>query len=172
MLTRRPSTTSVLLLLSGVLVNLLIWRYSSLYHILTISTGTIVVGALAGPWYGGMTAILTRLLWAGMYAAPFIHAETEFAVGIAAGACFQYGRFKTWAGTLLGGLIIAAVDLLVGTLSAALYATNAGQDVTALFSPLPRSILYLLPAPVVAALLGRLLRQVLPTPWIDGGKGG
>jgi energy-coupling factor transport system substrate-specific component len=77
------------------------------------SIGTVLVGALAGPWVGALTGLLSNLIW-GMSGlnvtyAPF--AAVAAIIGMMAGLFSETGWFKTWWKVVLAGLstgIVAA----------------------------------------------------------------
>ena len=62
---------------------------------------------LAGPWAGGLTGLLTNLIW-GLISDPVAAAFAPVAmiIGIVAGLCAKYGLFKKWWQAILSGVII------------------------------------------------------------------
>lgn len=98
------------------------------------SIGTVLVGAVAGPLAGGVTGLLSNLIWGltglNVTYAPF--AAVAAIVGVLAGLFAQAGWFKEWWKSLIGG-VIAGVAAAVVSAPIAAYVfggvTGAGTDV-------------------------------------------
>jgi energy-coupling factor transport system substrate-specific component len=73
------------------------------------SIGTVLVGALAGPWAGALTGALTNIVW-GLLINPDLLPWTPVAmvIGAVAGICSILGLFKSWWKVVISGLIIAS----------------------------------------------------------------
>jgi energy-coupling factor transport system substrate-specific component len=77
------------------------------------SIGTVLVGALAGPWVGALTGLLSNLIWgfSGLNVQYTPFAAVAAIIGIMAGLFSETGWFKTWWKVVLAGLstgIVAA----------------------------------------------------------------
>jgi energy-coupling factor transport system substrate-specific component len=69
---------------------------------------------MAGPWAGGLTGLLTNLIW-GMISSPVAAAfsPVAMAIGITAGLCAKYGLFRTWWLAIISGVIITFFNAVV-----------------------------------------------------------
>ncbi len=103
------------------------------------SIGTIFVGAVAGPWVGALTGLLTNLVWgfSGINPAYTAYAPVGMVVGLLAGIFSQLGWFKVWWRAIIAGVITGLIAALV---SAPIFTyvsggvTGSGTDViTAVF---------------------------------------
>ncbi|WDP88499.1 MAG: ECF transporter S component [Desulfobacter sp.] len=77
--------------------------------------GTILVGAVCGPWAGALTGALSNAVW-GLFspsALPFIPVAAW--IGFAAGWCARMGLYNKWYTAALAGLIIAVTTPFVAT---------------------------------------------------------
>lgn len=103
------------------------------------SIGTIFVGAVAGPWVGALTGLLSNLVWglSGLNPAYTAYAPVGMVIGLMAGLFSQWGWFRTWWKVILAGLITGVVAaLLSAPITAYVYGgvTGSGTDViTAVF---------------------------------------
>ncbi len=72
------------------------------------SIGTMLVALLAGPWVGGLTGLLTNLLW-GLISSPTAAAFAPVAmtIGIVTGLLARVGLFRQWWQAILSGAIVA-----------------------------------------------------------------
>jgi energy-coupling factor transport system substrate-specific component len=104
------STITLALMAVGIVLNIILGQVVSLLKlpIFLDSIGTVIVALLAGPWAGGLTGLLTNLIW-GMISDPVAAAFAPVAmiIGIVAGLCAKYGLFKTWWQAILSGVIIS-----------------------------------------------------------------
>jgi energy-coupling factor transport system substrate-specific component len=75
------------------------------------SIGTILVGALAGPWAGALTGLLSDLIWGlsglNVTYAPF--AAVAAIIGMLAGLFGAAGWFRSWWKAIIAGLITGIV---------------------------------------------------------------
>ena len=103
------STITLALMAVGIVLNIALGQVVSLLKlpIFLDSIGTVLVALLAGPWAGGLTGLLTNLIW-GMLTDPVAAAFAPVAmvIGIAAGLCAKYGLFKKWWQAIISGVII------------------------------------------------------------------
>lgn len=103
------------------------------------SIGTIFVGAVAGPWVGALTGLLSNLVWgiSGLNPAYTAYAPVGMVIGLMAGLFSQWGWFRSWWKVLLAGIITGVVAaLLSAPITAYVYGgvTGSGTDViTAVF---------------------------------------
>lgn len=80
------------------------------------SIGTILVGAIAGPWVGAVTGLLTNMINGIFNPVYFPYALTSIMVGIVAGLLAKRGMFtKIWK-VIIAGLVLT----LVATISSGL----------------------------------------------------
>jgi energy-coupling factor transport system substrate-specific component len=103
------------------------------------SVGTVFVGAVAGPWVGALTGLLSNLVWglSGLNPAYTPYAPVAAIIGLLAGFFSQWGWFKVWWKAILAGVITGlAAALLSAPITAYVYGgiTGAGTDlITAVF---------------------------------------
>ena len=74
----------------------------------------MLVAVLAGPWAGGLTGLLSDIIW-GLISEPIAAAFASVAIviGIVAGLCARYGLFRTWWQAIISGAIISVVSSIV-----------------------------------------------------------
>ena len=74
----------------------------------------MLVAVLAGPWAGGLTGLLSDIIW-GLISEPVAAAFAPVAIviGIVAGLCARYGLFRTWWQAIISGAIISVVSSIV-----------------------------------------------------------
>lgn len=80
------------------------------------SIGTVFVGAVAGPWVGALTGLLSNLIWAvifGDITNTVPYAPVAAVIGFLAGLFGQYGWFKKWWKAVVGGAITGVVASLL-----------------------------------------------------------
>ena len=87
------------------------------------STGTVLVAALAGPWAGIATGVLSSLVWSAFNPSVLPFAATSAAVGGLAGVAIKHGALKNIATVLLSG---AVIGIVVGMLAAPVAAFVSG----------------------------------------------
>ncbi len=96
------------------------------------SVGTVLVAALAGPWAGLVTGVLSNLVWGLLLrptAAPF--AVTAAVIGLVSGLLAGWGIFGAWWKALPGGLFTGLVAAVVSAPIAAYVfggVTGGGYD--------------------------------------------
>lgn len=101
--------------------------------------GTIFVGAIAGPWAGLLTGVLTNIIWgvSGINPAYTAYFPVAGIIGLMAGIFSQMGWFRGWWKVILAGLITGLLAALVSApITAYVYGgvTGSGTDlVTAVF---------------------------------------
>ncbi|MBP6016958.1 MAG: hypothetical protein KA586_09575 [Candidatus Promineofilum sp.] len=80
------------------------------------SIGTVFVGAVAGPWVGALTGLLSNIIWAllfGDVTNTIPYAPVAAAIGFLAGVFGRYGWFKVWWRAILAGAITGVVASLL-----------------------------------------------------------
>lgn len=99
------------------------------------STGTVLVAALAGPWAGIATGVLSSLVWSAFNPSVLPFAATSAAVGGLAGVAIKHGALKNIATVLLSGAVIGiVVGLLAAPVAAFVYGGTAGVGTGAVVS--------------------------------------
>jgi len=80
------------------------------------SIGTVLVGAICGPWAGALTGTLSNVIW-GLIIDPnaFPWFPVAFFIGFVAGWCANFGLFKSWWKVVLTGFLIALTAATVST---------------------------------------------------------
>jgi len=80
------------------------------------SIGTVLVGALCGPWAGALTGLLSNIIW-GLAIDPnaFPWFPVAFFIGLVSGFCAQGGLFKSWWKVIVTGFLVAITAALVST---------------------------------------------------------
>lgn len=92
------------------------------------SIGTVLVGALAGPWAGMVTGALTNLIWGFINptAAPFFYVAAV--IGLLAGFAGRRGAFEKesprWISVLIGAVFVFSLTMFI------LAFTNSSTDET------------------------------------------
>lgn len=77
------------------------------------SIGTILAGAIAGPWIGAITGLLTNAINGIFNPVYFPYALTSIAIGITAGLLARKGMFtKVWK-VIVSGLVITLVGTII-----------------------------------------------------------
>ncbi len=80
------------------------------------SIGTVLVGAICGPWAGALTGTLSNVIW-GLIIDPnaFPWFPVAFFIGFVAGWCANFGLFKSWWKVVIAGFLIALTAATVST---------------------------------------------------------
>lgn len=80
------------------------------------SIGTVLVGALCGPWAGALTGMLSNMIW-GLAIDPnaFPWFPVAFFIGLVSGFCAQSGLFKSWWKVIVTGFVVALTAAIVST---------------------------------------------------------
>jgi len=103
------STITLALMAVAIVLNIVLGQLVSLLKlpIFLDSIGTVLVAWLAGPGAGGLTGLLTNLIW-GLISDPVAatFAPVAMVIGIVAGLCAKYGLFKKWWHAIISGVII------------------------------------------------------------------
>jgi len=103
------STITLALMAVAIVLNIVLGQLVSLLKlpIFLDAIGTVLVAWLAGPGAGGLTGLLTNLIW-GLISDPVAatFAPVAMVIGIVAGLCAKYGLFKKWWHAIISGVII------------------------------------------------------------------
>jgi uncharacterized membrane protein len=81
------------------------------------SIGTVLVGAIAGPWAGALTGGLANLIWGlfNPYSAPFFYVAAV--IGLMAGFAGRKGAFESeaprWLSVVVGAVFVFSLTLFV-----------------------------------------------------------
>ncbi len=80
------------------------------------SIGTMLVGALCGPWAGALTGTLSNIIW-GLAIDPnaFPWWPVAFFIGLVTGFCAKGGLFKSWWKVVITGFLVALTAAIVST---------------------------------------------------------
>lgn len=80
------------------------------------SIGTMLVGALCGPWAGALTGTLSNIIW-GLAIDPnaFPWWPVAFFIGLVTGFCANGGLFKNWWKVVITGFLVALTAAIVST---------------------------------------------------------
>jgi energy-coupling factor transport system substrate-specific component len=80
------------------------------------SIGTMLVGALCGPWAGALTGTLSNVIW-GLAIDPnaFPWWPVAFFIGLVTGFCANAGLFKNWWKVVITGFLVALTAAIVST---------------------------------------------------------
>jgi energy-coupling factor transport system substrate-specific component len=140
-LRRDFNTISLVMIPVAIAINIAIGQlvYTLKLPLYLDSVGTIFVGAVAGPWVGALTGLLTNLVWgfSGLNPAYTFYWPVAAVIGFLAGLFSQWGWFKVWWRAILAGVITGLVAaLLSAPITAYVYGgvTGAGTDLlTAVF---------------------------------------
>lgn len=104
------STITLVLIPVAIVLNIVVGQLVSLLNLPVFldSIGTVLVALLAGPWAGGLTGLLSNLIW-GLVSDPVAAAFAPVAmvIGIVAGLCARWGLFRKWWQALISGAIIS-----------------------------------------------------------------
>ncbi|MGW8144841.1 MAG: hypothetical protein ACWGN2_10630 [Anaerolineales bacterium] len=83
------------------------------------SIGTVLVGALVGPWAGMLTGALANIIWGltGLYPEAIAFFYVAAVIGLLAGIAGKLGLFEKtsprWLSTIIGGLFFFTLTLFV-----------------------------------------------------------
>lgn len=80
------------------------------------SIGTVLVGAICGPWAGALTGTLSNIIW-GLLIDPnaFPWFPVALFIGFVSGWCAHFGLFRTWWGVVITGFLVAITAAIVST---------------------------------------------------------
>jgi uncharacterized membrane protein len=125
------------------------------------SIGTVLVGAIAGPWAGALTGAVGNLIWGlfNPYAAPFFYVAAV--IGLIAGFAGKQGAFEketpNWVSAVVGAVFVFSLTLFL------LAFINATTDETGYTSYPPMRALFsqYLIVFIIAILIGAAIGYYL-----------
>ena len=110
------STRMLVLMAIGIALNMALGQLVAMLKLPVFldSLGTMLVAVLCGPWIGGLTGLVTNLIW-GLVQGPTaaFFAPVAAVIGIAAGYLARAGLFRTPWGAAIAGVIIAVALAIV-----------------------------------------------------------
>jgi energy-coupling factor transport system substrate-specific component len=121
------SLIAILLIPVCVAVNIVGFQLCQLLRlpIFLDSIGTIVAGALAGPWVGMATGTVTNAINGIFNPVYFAYTPTSILVGLAAGLLSSRGMFSAWWKALISGVVIMMVATVCSGLITAIVFSGA-----------------------------------------------
>jgi len=80
------------------------------------SIGTVLVGAICGPWAGALTGTLSNIIW-GLLIDPnaFPWFPVALFIGFVSGWCARFGLFRSWWRVVITGFLVAITAAIVST---------------------------------------------------------
>jgi hypothetical protein len=113
------STRTLVLMPIAIVINIVIGELTTRLKvpIYLDSIGTVLVGAIAGPWAGALTGALTNLIWGlfNPYAAAFFYVAAV--IGIMAGLAGKSGAFQNvsprWLSTIIGAVFFFSLTIFI-----------------------------------------------------------
>lgn len=159
------NSTALALIPLAIAINIIVGQLATGTPLYLDSIGTVLVGALLGPWMGLLTGILSNVLWTFPFGnpVPIWFAYVAGAIGLLAGFAGRSGAFYRPAPRWLAA-IIAAIFLFALTLIVLMF-VNRNPDPEA-FPPFPtmaelfqNNLIIFLIALIVGAVLGYFVLQ-------------
>lgn len=120
---------AVLLIPVAIAINIVGFQLCQLLRlpIFLDSIGTILVGALAGPWVGAIAGFLTNMINGIFNPVYFAYAPTSIFVGIFAGILSSKGLLKNFWKIIISGVILTLVSTISsGTITAFVFGGATG----------------------------------------------
>ncbi len=120
---------AVLLIPAGIAINIVGFQICQLLRlpIFLDSIGTMLVGALAGPWVGAVTGLLTNAVNGIFNPVYFAYAPTSILVGLFAGIFSSKGMLKSIPKVLFSGILITLIATISsGTITAVVFGGATG----------------------------------------------
>lgn len=113
------STRTLVLMPIAIVINIVIGELTTRLKvpIYLDSIGTVLVGAIAGPWAGALTGALTNLIWGlfNPYAAAFFYVAAV--IGVMAGLAGKSGAFQNvsprWLSTIIGAVFFFSLTVFI-----------------------------------------------------------
>lgn len=128
------STRMLVLMAIGIALNMALGQLVTMLKLPVYldSLGTMLVAVLCGPWIGGLTGLVTNLLW-GLIQGPTaaFFAPVAAVIGIAAGLLARAGLFRTpWGAAIAGAIIAMALAVVAVPIRIYLFGgvTGSGAD--------------------------------------------
>lgn len=130
----RFSTRVLVLMAIGIALNMALGQLVTMLKLPVYLDllGTMLVALLCGPWIGGLTGLVTNLLW-GLLQGPTaaFFAPVAAVIGIAAGLLARAGLFRTpWGAAIAGAIIAVALAVVAVPIRIYLFGgvTGSGAD--------------------------------------------
>ena len=114
------STRTLVLIPVAIAINIAVGQLTTILKlpIYLDSIGTVLVGALAGPWAAALTGALANIIWGltlAPTALPFFY--TAAVIGLMAGFFARWGIFRraspSWLSALVGGIFFFALTIFI-----------------------------------------------------------
>jgi hypothetical protein len=131
------NSTALALIPLAIAINIVIGQLVTGLPIYLDSIGTVLVGALLGPWMGLLTGVLANVIWTLLgNPVPIWFAYVAGVIGLLAGFAGRAGWFQRpsprWLSALVGGIFLFALTLFI------LMFVNRNPDPNA-FPPFPNA---------------------------------
>ncbi len=128
------STRMLVLMAIGIALNMALGQLVAMLKLPVYldSLGTMLVAVLCGPWIGGLTGLVTNLLW-GLIQGPTaaFFAPVAAVIGMAAGLLARAGLFRApWGAAIAGAIIAVALAVVAVPIRIYLFGgvTGSGAD--------------------------------------------
>lgn len=127
------------------------------------SIGTVLVGAIAGPWAGALTGALANLIWGlfNPYAAPFFYVAAV--IGFLAGLAGRRGAFDKeaprWLSVLVGAVFVFSLTMFILAFSNATTDETGFTSYPSMADLLSRYLVIFIIAVLVGGAIGYFLLQ-------------
>src|SRR5438067_2206017 len=114
------STRTLVLIPVAIAINIAVGQLVTILKlpIYLDSIGTVLVGALAGPWAAALTGALANIIWGltlAPTALPFFYVAAV--IGLMAGFFARWGIFRraspSWLSALVGGIFFFALTIFI-----------------------------------------------------------
>ena len=111
-------TFTLALIPVAIVLNIVVGQFASGSPVYLDSIGTVLVGALLGPWWGALTGILANVIWTLLGNTVAIYfAYVGAVIGLLAGFSARLGVFQRpaplWLSVVVGGVFTFALTLFV-----------------------------------------------------------
>jgi len=131
------NSTALALIPLAIAINIAIGQLATGLPVYLDSIGTVLVGALLGPWMGLITGVLANVIWTLLgNPIPIYFAYVAGVIGLIAGFAGRAGLFQRpsppWLSALIGGIFMFALTIFV------LMFLNRNPDPNA-FPPFPNA---------------------------------
>lgn len=128
------TTRTLVLMAIGIALNMALGQVASLVNLPVFldSLGTMIVALLCGPIIGGLTGLVTNLLW-GLISSPTaaFFSPVALTIGVVAGLLARAGMFRTiWQAAISGAIIAVALAFVAVPIRIYLFGgvTGSGAD--------------------------------------------